>query len=527
MENGLITDRVFCGFKKVLVVVILAALLFCLWSCEEKEKDDTYEEILSSISSALEEDADKIEKYQVIVAKGCSSEIYEAAKCICDKIKDKTGVYSELCYDSDGVSNSTKVCCVLVGKSKYTDGFLMDYKVNDFGYCYVEGTVFVGGISEEATLKAISKFYGDILERDGKTLIKKSDSFYSKGEYEMGYVELNGVELGKYVIAYDPNNKAAYSEALSLRDEISERTGYYLNIIKGNSSLGQSKAICVGKSVLNDADNAKCAENEVKIIPYTNGISILSDTQYGLSLGISKFKDILFEADLSGENYLSIDQTMHLSFSALPVEIFDIDFTGSAMELDEMKDLLYMMRSRGSDFIRVVGANETLIKNLSNYCSGVYEVNKVGDGDNAVYYFYLTEKYSLESALNKGSGELEATHFVYASKLSTVKIDILEISASERESKELAAEAAKLLEGLLRDRKIKMLMIASPFEGAAENLFADEIAPISCVSALCGAPELLWHRVYLAGEAFDIADCRAEKCYTTQLYFKNIMIYWE
>lgn len=527
MENALITDRLLYALKRVLIGILSLILLFCLWSCEKKEKDDTYKELFSSISSALEEEADKIEKYQVIVANGCSAEIYEAAKGICAKIKDKTGIYSELCYDSDGMSSAKNVCCVLVGKSKYTDGFLKDYKVNDFGYCYLDGTVFVGGISEEATVKAISKFYEDILERDGRTLIKESDSFYTKGEYEIDYVELNGVELGKYVIAYDPNNQSAYPEALSLRDDISAHTGYYLNILKGNASLGQSKAICVGKSSLNDADNAGCAENEVKIIPYANGISILSDTQYGLSLGISKLKDILFQADASGENRVSIEKTIPMSFSALPVEIFDIYFTKSAMGLDETRDLLDIIRSKSSDFIRVVGANEEQIKNLLDYCRGSYEVNKAGEGDNSVYYFHLTEKYSLESASNKGSQGLDATHFVYGSKQSTAKIDVLEISAYESESEEMARKAAELVRGLSENKDIEMLMIGSSFEGAAENLFADEIAPVSCVSALCENAELLSNRVYFTGEAFDLKDCSAEKCHTAQLYFKDIIVYWE
>lgn len=527
MESVLITGKSLYALKTVFLVLLVAVLLSCITACSEKEDDDTYKYLFSDISSELDEDEDgnKIERYTVIVAKGSSSEVYEAANGICKRIKDKTGIYSELCYDSDKLSNTKNVCRVLVGKSKYTDIFLRDYKVNDFGYCYLDGTIFIGGISEEATLKAVSKFNEDILDRNIKVLMRERDSFYSKGEYEIGHAELNGVELDEYVIAYDSGDSVAYSEALLLRENIASHTGYYLNILKDSSCSDETKAICVGRTALNDIDNGYCAENEARIIPHPNGISVVSDTHYGLKLGLSKLSGILLDADDSGESHAQIEQNIHISFSSVSADILDIDISDADMSIDELDALLDRVYIKQADFVIVRGISERSINYFSSYFSDTYEINEAIGGDEGIYYLHLKEKFTLDSISNKGVEGLDAVHMVYVSKLSSAKIDMFEVYPHESCGEDTVNRAAGLVKSFLKGKDMGTVMISSAFENADEGLFADKIAPVSSISAICGEPELIEHRVYLSGMAFELDDFSAEECYNSKLYFKSFTIY--
>ena len=525
MGNGLITDRLVFVLKRVFLALLAVQILIFVCACSDVQKDDTYEDFLSDISVALNKDSNKIDKYRIIVAEGSCSEIYEAAKEICDKIKDKTGVHTELCYDTDQVDNTGKICYVLIGKSGYTSSFLRDYKVNDFGYCYIDGTVFVGGISDEATLRAISKFNEDILGRDRETLISETDSFYVKGEYEIDYVELNGLELGKYVIAYDPADTMVYSEALLLRDEISRRTGYYLEIFRDVVCSEETKAICVGRTTLNDMDGGMCAENEARIIPYPNGVSVVADTHYGLKLGLSELSGILMDAGDSGRKCALIEQNIHISFSSVFVRTVDIDLTDVQITVDGITDFLNLICEEKYDFVRVKGISPQHIEYFSEYCKGIYETNRVISGERGIYYLHLKEKYSLEALSNKGVEGLDAVHTVYADKSGTAKIDMLEVYPSDPRNEAMAIKAADIVGEFMKGKDMSSVIINSSFASTAENLFANKIAPASVISALSDKTELVEHRVYLAGAAIKLNDCNLETLYNMQIYFKDLTVY--
>lgn len=474
----------FKGIKIIAILFFSFALLLLAAGCSEKDVD--FENIFEDNDDTS---GDTFEKYIIVLPEGASSSIREKASALSDKIKEKKDSESELVYDSELITYGDNVCPILIGNGRYTGVYLRGYKFLDFGYKYSSGKLFIGGLNEQTTLSAIDSFDERVISLEGELRLDDNINYCFKGEYEMDYASLNGVELCDYTLVYSSDESGSYVEAMRFQEQLAERTGYLLPIKRDDTLSEGTRAICIGRTSLSDLDTIVCPENEYHLIEYPKGVSVVAANDYGTRKGMEKLLERLLESVDNRRAEAVVIGNMRFSFAVYSIEITNMYVYEASLGLEDVVLISESVSSEEIDLLRIYGISESSVRELEKNVPQKYELYFACAGESTACYIYDSEKYELSESFNKrfAGGVLRALRCTEKSTGSSIYL--LEILSEDIRNEEYAKSAAQAADGYLFGKEDSSFLITSSFEGEADAAFSDGLWRIARMSALCAEDE--------------------------------------
>ena len=215
------------------VCLLLLSVLFlnsCVSNNDEKLPFVTLDEANNAI----------VLEYRIVVSRTSSGEVLEAARELCDSIGEQTGVETRLSYDDETVYISDSTWVVYVGNvnTSAVRDILRNMRSEDYICRSYDRETLIGGRSDDATLTAILRYKNEILPvSDRFRLIPEGGGFEYKGEYSLKTLYVGDASVQDFeIVVHSAQDIEVIDIAYSLRQRISDTTGYWLDIHIGSRS---------------------------------------------------------------------------------------------------------------------------------------------------------------------------------------------------------------------------------------------------------------------------------------------------
>ena len=264
----------------------------------------------------------------------------------------------------------------------------LDFKSDDYRYSFLNGAFVVGGVTDDATVLAIERFIDDVVDKSSSDIIlDDGEGFIYRHSYsDTQEIKLNGFALSQYKIIYPSKDADGMMIANRLKDDIEEHFGYTLSVGSDSESDQNARSICIGRTVRANTYGFTCSETQSVILPYSTGISIISDSLFGLDRGMSEFFSVISNSDsLDIQIYEKLSVEYNLDIGT----VMDLNFIGTALDVERILLVCDTVRASEADIIRLHGMSsasfEYIKRNLANDPIG-YEV-LMDDGKSIVYLF--------------------------------------------------------------------------------------------------------------------------------------------
>ena len=295
---------------------------------------------------------------EVIYPVGGSTNMVETARALAQKIKEQTGM--DTVAVAGGTGYASESFYVILGRVEdgYTEYWYDGMKKDDY-ICRVYGNkVALGGVSEEATLRAIEEFESEILPTaENGYFADDGIAFEHKEEYELKEARLNGSLLGDYTLVLTrPEYKNA---AENFRRLVSDKSGDYPNIKIGEPQHGKREIVIV------------CDENisNASIRAYGDDVYLTADGVYGISAGLDKMYKDMFAEPKDGIACLDVSGELIYTYSYGAVRIACVVGVGGERDsqnageivqnIEELSLDVALMCVDGSDLWTIIESNIT------------------------------------------------------------------------------------------------------------------------------------------------------------------------
>ena len=209
--------------KRIIAFIcVFVMLLVCFTSCTENEPettDDSSNKLLTS----------DIGSYTVVYADSCGESVKTKVNELIAKIQSLYGVKLDKANDTTKDATDKEI---LVGQTNRSESgeFLVNMRVNDYGYALSGRKIVVSGTSDENTVKALEKFIADALN-EKKDQIAFSESNVVRGTYDVEDLKINGESIKGWSVVYPygySNSEKHFAE--QIQKKLSEISGYYVRL---------------------------------------------------------------------------------------------------------------------------------------------------------------------------------------------------------------------------------------------------------------------------------------------------------
>ena len=408
----MITDKL--SAKKIIIKItcILLPVIFIFVSCGSKNDEDMP---FLPMGGDIE-----ISEIRVIVGKDDSLELVGAAEDLCDALTEAVGKSAYISYEGDITSKDGAAEIWLgYGSTNAARGIMRDMRADDFICRELDGALVIGGMSDRATLNAIERYCREILPSATKyRLIPENGGFEYVGDYSIDSARINGVPLKSFeIVIKDRGDSRLLSAALYLQNKISEKTGFWIDIVEEDERVFEANGIFLNVKKQNTSGVA-C------IIPSRMGIELTAEGYVGLFRCADKFAE-LFDCE-SGASSINaeVDKEIGIEYPSVIFRIASMRLDayiplGSSLAvgeimaeaIDSRPDILLTGKIPAED-------GETVLKNFSGYSlvkdknGYVYgyakniscRLDEVTERDGIRIEYYTVEKDGVSSVLIRISG---------------------------------------------------------------------------------------------------------------------------
>ncbi len=368
-----------------------------LISCVGSKDVDNYGYLLDGINAVTSDPSiteaqgdDESGSFYVIVPSGCDATVYNTAKSLCkslDKALDRSAyLYYE--YEMPSITQLDRFIFIGTLENSICRRNYETYRSEDYGYTLVDGVILVGGISDGATVLAIERFIDDVVScATPEKLMSAEDSYLFVGDYsDKKEILLNGYALSEYHLVYMPGDTEAREIASSLRESIERFFGYTLQLSSEGDTPADVRSICIGRTYRADTLYYECSDVETAIFSYSSGLSVISNSGFGLRLGASHLYDLL--CDAAGSS-LEISAQIKLSFELDRLKLASLSFDKKDLSISEHLALNDDIITLDADVYRLVGISESCASVISRNMAKDYAcVTASRNGEDDVYYLY-------------------------------------------------------------------------------------------------------------------------------------------
>lgn len=504
-------------------------MIFVFCACSHKDEDDYYDDILADLQEELDGREKAAERYVIIIPSSSSSELYEAAEKLAYKIGENTETETDLFYDHEDADIGKEDREILIGDTSRgeSQSFFRGYRAEDFGYGYSGEAIVVGGLCERATLSAIDKFTKDVVNYADIELFMSADtSYFYRGEYSIEKITLNGFELCDYTLLYDKSVSASCDIALSFRDSLSERAGYYLRIKECSEVSDSTRAIYIGESNNFLRLSISVGDNEAGIFSYPTGIAIAAENTFGYQLAAERLLGALCATDKSGSSDILISEAMKFTFISSELSVLSVYPFESQLSIAQVNSVAESIRAYSADFISVYGISETSSNGICQAAGADYiKVRVAGDEDSGVYHMYPSTLLSepCVETLSLTEGELVTAR--YRIKPTDTEISVMEVIPNDRADISSAIAMAARINALAEAESGKTLIIKSNFEANVDAVFGVSIECAERLNLYDTSKNLPTLAMYLSRHDCSVSDCVEEKNNIAEYEYASLKIY--
>jgi hypothetical protein len=244
---------------------------------DDEDLNNVFSQLIVSSDETESEALPFAEHIYVIIPHDCSGELSLKARELADGIKSKTGILTSLKYDTEMTVSPKGSCEVLLGDTNRlaSDNAIDSLKDDEYLCHWDDGAVVICGRNDSSTINAIDRFIDEVLPSATKySLMPSGARIEYKFEYVIERIILNGYDLYDYALVYPESNTCFEKEiAIGIRDFISSKSGYYLDVISNKElTVKNERIIMLSRS---DANALSMS---------ANGILLSGTDSYSLSL---------------------------------------------------------------------------------------------------------------------------------------------------------------------------------------------------------------------------------------------------
>ncbi len=459
--------------KKFVPIFIILILTILVLTCScSKKNDDLYNNIFSDDHE--HQHTHQVQNYRIVVSDSCDSELYEKAMLLSYRVEERTEANCFVVHEHDAprASDAENTRDILVGllEREESESVMKNYKYNDYGYCYKDGAAVIAGISKAATIKAIDKFIQDIIPySDCEALMNQNAEYYNKDTYSIDEIKLCGFELFDYIIVYPGGNDRAYSAAISLRDRIAERSGYYMRVYPDSSVKDGVRAVNVGRTRLNRLNTVNCMNDEFRITAHSGGVSLFYGSDPCLEGACERMLSILSAPNGEGKVDVSLEFEIRCSVINREFKVMTLEAAKKTLKVAEISTLCKRIKLEAPDVLRLCGYDEKTVGYISDNLGSGYA--KVHIGELEVYHIYKRSCFDRVSARTENLGGFSISSVKYTPSGATAEVEFVEAIALDPSSEQMARNAADYLNGL----DLASAVIFENFEGEGSVAFSESL----------------------------------------------------
>lgn len=291
-------------------------LLFCLLLCSCRTSSPDYS-ALHALKSGQDEMISPefaFEHDYVVIPENAGSELIAHARTFATALSEQTGIPASLYFDNEEFLMRENARLILIGnvKNALAQAHLRTLKRDDYLCIAEENALILGGKSDAATIAAVKRFSESLLPyADAEILMNADQHFTVRAEYTLSSVTINGFSLEDYRLVY-PQNEALGEKSLAytLREQIADRCGFYLDVLSDNLVDEQVRVIAIGNCFGHTppSQSAIYTENSV--------ITLYGASNYALCDATRIFLDRLFADAEAGTATLSLVAPIPVSAAA-------------------------------------------------------------------------------------------------------------------------------------------------------------------------------------------------------------------
>ena len=414
------TDKPLVGIM-IKITCVLMLVIFIFTSCASKNDENIPFIPIEDIKDSDEVvEIPEIDAIRIIIGRNESLEMIATAEELCEQLTAVVGKSAYISYEGDKTATDGETEIWLGYQSTVAAQNLMrEMRSDDFMCREIDGVIVMGGRSIAATANAVERFCKEILLSATKyRLIPENGGFEHVGEYEVDRALINGVLVKNFEIVIESRNDSELlGSALYLQSSISDKTGYWLDIVEENDRKFESNGLILKRQ-------SGLALGDERVLSTQYGVELVAEDKAGLIECVDSFVSMFSQGPDEGSLYIEFD-------SEIRTEYFFTDFTVASMRLDEclpfssaltlatvMKEAL---ESR-PDILLTGKLSEddgnTVLKNLQGYYAvkdkngEIYgyakniscEFISVTDGGDIVKEYYTVEKDDVRILLVRISG---------------------------------------------------------------------------------------------------------------------------
>ena len=216
---------------------------------------------------------------EILYADDASPALVEQAKVLAAEVEEQTEmdtlVHSKLTKYSQGV------IYIVLGRTSdgYTEYWFDGLRSNDYLCRLSDNVVALGGVSDEATVRAIEAFRNDVLPTAEYGWFGDDGTLFSyEGEYELDGVLLNGYAWSDYTLL--ASDTKLLDAAADLRKRVADKSGEYPRI-RTAQKASDAKEIIISV-------NGGMDMPTVDIWAEGGDIYVQSDSAYGIYEGLDR-----------------------------------------------------------------------------------------------------------------------------------------------------------------------------------------------------------------------------------------------
>lgn len=377
------------------IICLVGSFFACSGDTDKHKYDHIFEDFSNNSGTTSGEDSLRY-YYDVIVPSDSSAEIYGKARTLAASLSDKSGVLCDVYYEYEMPESSARRTRIYVGELELQlcRRFYKDFRINDYGYCYSEGAVLVGGVTDNATIQAIDKFISDILPKATfDSIMDEQDNFVYKDVYSSSECKLNGFALSEYVLVYPSGDTDALTFADLISEKIETTLGYSLAVCSENECDPRARSICVGRTARAGTNDILCSEIEAKILPYATGISIVSESAFGMELAAERLIEMLC---CDSESIL-IEDEVSILFDKGKTRIICLSFDKPLLNVTNILNICSDIRNLDADVIRLDGLSDDYFDYIKRNLANTHFAHTArGREGESIYYLYPRSERILE-----------------------------------------------------------------------------------------------------------------------------------
>ena len=455
--------------RKITVCVsFILAIVFCFASCSLFENEDfNYDHVFDSVGDFTTAERTEVKKYKyydVVVSSDCTADVYEAADRLCDRIESKPQLKADVYYDFEISSRNDGHTFIFVGvhDNDVCRRAYHDFKSEDYRYSFLNGVFVVGGVTDGATVLAIERFIEEIVDKSSSDIVlDDGEGFIYRHNYpDTQEIKLNGFALSQYKIIYPVGDSDGMLIANRIKENIEERFGYTLSVGSDSESDQNARSICIGRTVRANTYGFICSETQSVILPYSTGISIISDSLFGLDRGMAEFFSIISNCTSSD---IQMYEKMSVEYNLDTGSVVDFDFVDSVLDVEKILFICDTIRSCEADIIRFHGMSSASFEYIKrNLVNDIICHEVLTDDGESIFYLFKQEKVSVDTAkLDAGDSSICLIDTV-------IKKNDLEFTISEL----YVGKDASLLGDAVYESEIERLIVFDDYSSDANEFIS-------------------------------------------------------